>query len=437
MTKAARITSKHVISTLVALGPGSASHALAEPRPDTSIGAIATVASPLILEERAAVTQVVTHASHPNQATTYTLNVSPTATTLIAGLVEYNPTTCTEVSSGTWTVNTAPKHGTTTIGTLQGTLSNGSCPSTTFTFGTISYTPTDKKATKDDFAATWVSPDYNEPFDFDLLLPHVTFVSQDISTNSIVIDPEPAGLSGSLTILAIGGNSKPTVATQTVSGGGTVALSYGETTSPLPPAHYTSLSATWASAGGSPANTITVTGTTTVNFTALGLYQNTQYNFPAETRCSGTPTPVTLWSAACVSSANSFKSGFIDQFEINGTGIPHMGNYVHFETSCASADDNFAYPYTPAPSCSGQGLSATTIAVNFRTTAKFQCGDNVLFVGEQSSGTTIGITKTVTDTCPACNKHAAGTTGHVDNFTTDTACHEPSLANYQAIILGK
>jgi hypothetical protein len=88
----------------------------------------------------------------------------PEVQTFIDAWVEYNTSTCVEISAGSWTVTTAPKYGTTATGTVTGTLGNGDCAGVTFTFAAIYYTwtSTNPKVDTDTFAATWTSPDYQE-----------------------------------------------------------------------------------------------------------------------------------------------------------------------------------------------------------------------------------------------------------------------------------
>jgi hypothetical protein len=122
---------------------------------------------------------------------------------------------------------------------------------------------------------------------------------------------------------------------------------------------------------------------------------------------------------------------------LNGTGAPLIGGYTYQEAFCiAASDTNFRQPYTIQTACGNATLSDTTIAVRLDA-GVLSCGDNVLFVGENPKKAFIGTIKSVTDNCPACSKHAAGTTGHVDNFTTDQSCSGTSLPNFQAVILGK
>lgn len=94
---------------------------------------------------------------------------------LLERYVEYNPGTCAQVSSGSWTVNVSPKYGTVRTGTTTGTLVSGACPGTIFTFGTIFYTWTahNNKSATDSFSATYTSPSFTVPTPFSVSVPVV------------------------------------------------------------------------------------------------------------------------------------------------------------------------------------------------------------------------------------------------------------------------
>lgn len=122
---------------------------------------------------RNAVAFMLFHAQPKTKITKFTATITGMNNeTGLVGEVEYDPSTCQEVSPGSWAVNgKAPRHGTiaNTIG--QGTV--GGCGSTIFDYGVINYTWTKgKKATKDAFKANWTTPDgqFNLPFRFILTL---------------------------------------------------------------------------------------------------------------------------------------------------------------------------------------------------------------------------------------------------------------------------
>jgi hypothetical protein len=137
-------------------------------------------------------------------------NVLPQVQTFIYGLVEYNSETCAFVSSGAWTVTTAPHFGATSTGIVVGYLNNGECPTTQFPFGSIYYTWTSKDPagkSADPFAATWASSDMQEMFDVAItLIVPVNFeqVGQGVSGSNglLTFHYEWASTSGNLDDLA-------------------------------------------------------------------------------------------------------------------------------------------------------------------------------------------------------------------------------------------
>src|ERR1700692_1168936 len=93
------------------------------------------------------------------------VEVSLGVQTYLMGWVEYDPSTCTEISSGAWTVNSSPAFGTVSFGTVTAPAPCGG----TFTYGAVYYTLTSATATSDTFSATWNSPDFTEPETFNLV----------------------------------------------------------------------------------------------------------------------------------------------------------------------------------------------------------------------------------------------------------------------------
>jgi hypothetical protein len=364
-----------------------------------------------------------------------TMAIVPGAETRLLALDEVNGATCVEISPGSWTVTTAAKFGTVTTGTIQATATTGACSGKTYTLDAIFYTQTKSTGVATDkLNATWRSPDGKGvfPVAFTLDLATIAFVSQDITKDSIVVNAQPSGLTGTLRIRAIGSTAKPLVVNQSISSGAAVQLAYHEATAPLPPSHYTQLSAVWT------VNGVNIPATTNVKFTTLGLYENTTYNVVHEAQCTGKPGAVTLYTSACVAKAGSFKTDFQSQVRLNGIGVPQsVAGYTAPETVCATGATDFRSPFTVKNACGNANLNAGTIAVDMSAGAPLACGNHVFFVGQTPASGTIGSTKVVTDRCPGCNVHAAGTTGHVEDFSTSTACSNTTLPNYQAILLGE
>jgi len=97
---------------------------------------------------------------------------------LIEGWTEYNPSTCTDISTGSYTITTKPTHGTLFFDIENGTLGNGDCPGVTFPFNVARYTWTDAKQTvlADPFTLDWKTPDgmFNDVNSFNAELAKIT-----------------------------------------------------------------------------------------------------------------------------------------------------------------------------------------------------------------------------------------------------------------------
>src|ERR1700691_3201768 len=97
----------------------------------------------------------VRNANNPRPDTATPLNgtgVSLGVQTFLSAWAEYDPSDCTEVTSGTWTLNSSPAYGTVSTGTITGP---SGCNGGTFTYGAIYYTLTSATAMTDSFSATW------------------------------------------------------------------------------------------------------------------------------------------------------------------------------------------------------------------------------------------------------------------------------------------
>jgi hypothetical protein len=105
---------------------------------------------------------------------------------LLAAYTEYYPSTCEEVSPGSWSVNTSPKYGQVSFDIISGNLASGDCPGTTFTFAAIYYkwTEHNNKSITDPFTATWTSPSFVFPFSFDIKVKVVRPSSETTVFNS-------------------------------------------------------------------------------------------------------------------------------------------------------------------------------------------------------------------------------------------------------------
>jgi HEAT repeats len=87
--------------------------------------------------------------------------VDTVAKTLIEGWTEYNPSTCTSISAGSFTTLLKPTHGKLFFSVENFTLANGDCPGILFPFAIARYTWTDakQKVLQDPFTLQWTTPD--------------------------------------------------------------------------------------------------------------------------------------------------------------------------------------------------------------------------------------------------------------------------------------
>jgi len=81
--------------------------------------------------------------------------------TLLEGWTEYNPNTCVDISTGSYTAPTAPLYGKNSYAVLDGTLTSGPCTGSVFPFDVAYYTWTKKTAAapQDFFSLQWTTPD--------------------------------------------------------------------------------------------------------------------------------------------------------------------------------------------------------------------------------------------------------------------------------------
>jgi hypothetical protein len=385
---------------------------------------------------------VASHQTEPQNALSYT--VLPQTQILVDAWVEYNPSNCTLISSGSWTVNTPPTNGTTTTGLLNGYLGNGDCPGVLFPFAAIYYTwtSTDPKAATDSFAATWTSPDYMESDSVSITLATVTVQSADLVKNSIpVVIMGPTGATGSLSLAIQGANNTFTANYGTAVGPGsyTVTLTRPDIVQDV----YSTIEATWN------ASTPPVTSTFTINpvWNVRGIVQNTVYIKVYETACSGSPTSGywTFNSNSCAFTATDLKPMFASQTHLNGSGLTAGGMLVHANVRnlCKKhypAGANSVTTFYTISSVTGSCLNVmadTNVAVypNPVNGGTYSCDDQLLYVAKKTNANA-GSLRDVEDYCPACKTHSAGTSDHVDNYYDRNSCTAGSLPNYWEADLG-
>jgi hypothetical protein len=261
----------------------------------------------------------------------------------------------------------------------------------------------------------------------------------DIKTDTIQIVLSPAIYSGLFVVNENYTDSTGSHTWQLANGtatGGTHTLHFK--LKDIPVGQYSRLDVSWAPNG------VPLTQPQTTRFYVLGLYEQTQYAFPYESTCSGSPTSVNLWNqSTCAKTLGSYLSVFNTQVVLNGTGVPSEGGYCHGDAhSCGqpSYDGiNFLEPYDGSGACPGIKPTGSTVAISQSSallTLNCTNPDQVLIVG---LGSGAGTVKKVLDYCgSACDSWPPPTVGHIDNFITGSFPNcdigtVPTLPNFKTI----
>jgi hypothetical protein len=168
-----------------------------------------------------------------------------------------------------------------------------------------------------------------------------------------------------------------------------------------------------------------------------GYTQHTQYNTPAESKCSTTQATAFIYNpSACTwSSALSMSKQFISQAELNGTGTADKSGHALLHAyggqcknypSGASSSNSF-YSISSVTGACNVALNGSSVATYPNPKAKgskWNCNDDLLIVN--SSNANVAIDK-VLDYCPACSKWGPGYVAHVDHYSSSNACTLSSL----------
>jgi len=168
-----------------------------------------------------------------------------------------------------------------------------------------------------------------------------------------------------------------------------------------------------------------------------GYTQHTQYNTPAESKCSTTQATAFIYNpSACTwSSALSMSKQFISQAELNGTGTAdksghallhaYGGQCKNYPSGASSANSFYSISsVTGACNVALNGSSVATYPNPKAKGSKWNCNDDLLIVN--SSNANVAIDK-VLDYCPACSKWGPGYVAHVDHYSSSNACTLSSL----------
>ncbi|MBV9267769.1 MAG: hypothetical protein JO061_16490 [Acidobacteriaceae bacterium] len=235
----------------------------------------------------------------------------------------------------------------------------------------------------------------------------VTINSADITQNSISVTLSPSGASGALYVELdnTGGGTYDSVDGTNVSGG---TSSQPFNPPDIPKGEYTQITAVWVPSDSSNSYAAQYS----YHFKALGTYLNTFYNTPDEAGCTARPESFLYDSGNCSSvstckgSNGSGRSDFLNQLDINGSGISQSLGLLSLEYYCRA--NNYRQVPAPCPYCGGTLTSGVSLAISASNQDGLQCGNNVYVYG-------IG-TGTVAD-------HGGGLSGNqIDHYEQTNAC---------------
>lgn len=378
---------------------------------------------------------------------TSSIVVLPEKQVFLIGWVEYNPSSCTLISSGSWAITAAPKYGKTATKIMDGHLANGACPSVVFPFNCLFYTWTSTLATasSDTVSATWSANTVSNPATYQFSLATVTVQKADLLNNQLQVKINgPSGATGSVTVQAQGGNVSYSTSYNkgAVVGSGQYALTLDRPK--MARAKYTKIVAKWNASTPPVTSTYTIPAAWNVN----GIIENTVYLKVYETACSGKAASG-YWlfdASSCTFTATSLKPQFASQTNMNGTGQTASGTLVHGNVAsnlCSgkfpkgvTSSNSFYYVSNVTGTC-GAVLADGDVAVypSPKTGTPYSCGDKLLYVATDS-GSNADYPKPVEDKCPACGKYSSGTVGHVDNYYDNNSCTATGLPNYWEADMG-
>ena len=261
----------------------------------------------------------------------------------------------------------------------------------------------------------------------------ISITGADLETNAVnaTLSGTPCA-SGSLNITANGVNNHFQTA---YNGGGAVgpgSYNVAQNRPNMPADTYSSVTGVWNFSATPAQTTFNLSRTWWVQ----GYTQHTQYNTPAETKCSTTQGTAFIYHpTGCTwSKVLSMSAQFISQAELNGTGTADKSGHglLHaYGKQCtnfpsgASASNSF-YSITSVTGSCGSVMNGNDVATypNPKVGTKWGCGDNLLVVN--SSNQNVGIND-VQDYCPACAKWGQGYSAHVDHYNGSNACSLGSL----------
>jgi uncharacterized protein YjdB len=257
---------------------------------------------------------------------------------------------------------------------------------------------------------------------------NVQITSSDIVQDQITVVMTPNSVNGTLTLTANGAGFSTTLF-QGLESGNTINFSFNRPQ--LVSGQYTYVKATWYVAGYG-----TATATSTDLFEVLGIYRHSQYNVPYESACTGSAATAWVISGNCAFTQTTLRSDFMTQLYINGTGISLSHGILKYTTQCsnypsgANSQNSFVQVSQVTGSCNSILVGGSTVAAYPNPPISYPtwvCGDLLEYV---TSSDTNQAQKAVQDYCPACNSGFNGTSGHIDDFSSSTACSGHAVGDY-------
>jgi len=162
-----------------------------------------------------------------------------------------------------------------------------------------------------------------------------------------------------------------------------------------------------------------------------GIIRYSQYNTPTESACSGTPATAYLVESSrnCTFSQTTLDSKFMSQVVLNGTGISlNNGILKYIGSNCgfpiqwptgATKQNTFLKASVVAGSCNSELTGGQSVATADNPATNGTCGKGLGLVN--TSNVTV-YNKTIQDWCPGCSTGFNGTRGHIDSYSSVTAC---------------
>jgi hypothetical protein len=355
---------------------------------------------------------------------------------------------CEVIFPFTNTIATPPTHGTATAG--QAPLPYGDqCPGQLFPHAVAKYKWTGgDAASQDSFVTNVQYPTDVRPVTVDIKRGFIEVKSVDVASGKAIVDLNAASdTSGTVTFEFVDANGVKS--SQTTKDVYTPATGKGITIDrpKIKKGKYTKVNVIWNITtrrldGTAPTRKLQATYTPAKPWNVLGVIRYSQYNVPIESECVG--AQVDKWVvdslSSCKFTATKFKSDFLNQTKINGTGSSTTYGYIKpgwntdLETRCAGKFPNGATKdnsYLQMSSVIGSCNMALVPNVSVATKPKNCASDQTLV--NTTTNVNLPVTKNSDDTCPGCGKDFDGTDGHIDNFTNIPKC-KPSdivdLGNY-------